>query len=100
MIWDSITRDKWIHPYGNEIGKLFDKVFQACPDFYIFGIHTDAIQTMLETSSDNGFFLGELHEKNIDLLLPDRPGFLYYSKALEDLPVIFYTRASASVSLD
>lgn len=55
---------------------------------------------MLDTSSENGFFLGELHNEYIDLLLPDWPGFLYYSDALEDLPVIFDTSTLVSVSPD
>ena len=55
---------------------------------------------MLGTEQGNGFFLGELHDRYVDLLLPDRPGFLYYNEALQDLPVIFDTGASVSVSPD
>ena len=58
MLWDSIAQDKWIQPDGNKIGELFDKFCQACPYFYNFGIRTDFVQTMMETGSDNGLFLG------------------------------------------
>ena len=55
---------------------------------------------MLGTETANGFFLGESHDRYVDLLLPGRPGFIYYNDALEDLPVIFDTGESVLVSPD
>ena len=60
--WDSISTDGWIQPNGEKIGKLFEQVCHACPDFYDIGIRTDFLQTMLGTDKMNGFFLRELHD--------------------------------------
>ena len=98
--WGSISIEGWTHPNGYEIGNLFNNVCQACPDFYDIEIRTEFTQLMLGTEQGNGFFLGKSHNRYVDLLLPDRPGFLYYNEALQDLPVIFDTGASVSVSPD
>ena len=98
--WDSCPTDNWTQPNSNDIAEAFQRVCELCPNFYKFGLRTDFLDRTKKEDSDKGFFLGESHSSYQELLLSNRPGFLYFNKALEDLPIIFDTGASVSVSPD
>ena len=98
--WGSEPVDVWSPPDTNNIPQLFSEICIKCPQFYDIGIRTDFVNRMLTEMKADCFFLGENNSTFQDLLLPDRPGFLYYNEALEDLPIIFDTGASVSVSPD
>ena len=45
-------------------------------------------------------FLGKLNEKMTEIFLPGQSVFIYYNDALEDLPIVFDTRATILVMPD
>ena len=98
--WDSCPTNCWTPPSSNHIAEALNWVRKLCPDFYEFGLRTDFINEMTSEDANQGFFLGDSHSSYQELLLPDQPGCLYFNEALEDLPIIFDTKASVSVSLD
>ena len=82
---------------GNSIAERFQFVIDKCPQFYEIGIKEDILKLEPERCA---IFLGKVNENYSDLFMPDRQGFIYYNEALEDLPVIFDTGASISVTPD
>lgn len=99
--WECESMDDWIVPDGHIIGEMFEEVCTLCPDFYEFGIRTDFVTKQCDTVLEGEtFFLGGSQESYKDLLLPDRQCFLYFTDALEDLPIIFDTGASISITPD
>ena len=96
--WGGIKQDEFHPPNGQHIAELSDDVLDKCPDFLHFGMMNEVID--LQNNHDSVHFLGGLNNDYGELFLPDRPGFLYYNEALEDLPVIFDTGATISVSPD
>ena len=104
-VLESKPIDCWIPPDGTVCAVLFEEVCGLCPDFYNFGIKTNFIAQQLNavlegdaSVSERNAFLGGSPTSYEDLLLPDRQGFLYFSDAMEDLPVIFDTWTSISVT--
>ena len=89
--------DVWDLSDSHKVAKAFDGVMNKCPDFYLFGLTDSMIST---GECKDAYFLGGINDQLQDLFLPDRQGFLYFNKALEDLPVVFDTGATISVSPD
>ena len=93
-LWESDPIDDWIAPSGDLFGDMFQEICNLCPDFYEFGIHTYFIARQLaDKFQEISFFLGGSQESYKEILLPDCPGFIYFSDTMEDLPVIFDTGA-------
>ena len=82
-----------------EVSALFQNVLDLCPDFYDIGIKMRALYEF-KSDSTSAMFLGELNEEITDLYLPDQKGFVYYNNALDDLPIIFNTKATILVTPD
>ena len=95
--WGNIPKDKWYFQDGQVVAEAFDAMMDKCPDFYLFGL----IDKIIDSGDcKEAYFLGGINDHLQDLFLPDRQGFLYYNEALEDLPVIFDSGATISVSPD
>ena len=95
--WACLPIDKWRKPDGTHCAELFEEVCTKCPNFYLIGLRQDSTFNC-RSYEGKSFFLGQAHDQLQDLYLPDRKGFLYFNEALQDLPVIFDTGATVSVS--
>ena len=100
--WDSYPIDCFVMPDGTNEAILFEEVCKKYEDFYLFGIREDFMLPSVQSphTSELLGFLGQSNDDLTELFLPDRKGFLYYNDALEDIPVIFDTGATVSVSPD
>ena len=79
------------------ISQQFKEILDKCPDFYEIGIRRDLFQVQ---KREEAYFLGKVNENLANLFMPDRTGFVYYNEALDNLPIIFDTGASISVTPD
>ena len=82
---------------GNLIAKQLQYVIDKCLQFYEIGIKEDMLRLETEKCA---MVLGKVNDNYSDLFMPDRQGFVYYNEALEDLPLIFNTGSSISVTPD
>ena len=93
-VWDSDIQDLWEPPNGDKIADMFQLVCDKCPDFYQIGLSKDLYHV---PQPEFGFFFGNMNSVD-NMFLPDRKGFLYYNEALKDLPIIFDSGATISVT--
>ena len=72
-------------------------MIDKCPDFY--ESLTQSMMVKLPPVA-HGYFAGIDNKLLSNLFLPNQTGFIYYNNALEDLPVIFNSGATISITPD